>query len=212
MHRNMIFPNRGSSSPGRGFTVVELLLVLAILGLMAAIAWPRIHMWAGYVRVRLAAGEVAGALAEARLSAIKHSAKVALRFETAEDGAVTMTLYRDTDGDGVLSRDIRRGTDRVAKEQRRLQGFDERIHFGFPYGEAPRDISRPSRRITRLRDPIRFNRSDMASFSSLGTATPGTVYLTDGLKALIAVRVNNRSGMISIWSYDKDEETWRIIG
>ena len=169
-------------------------------------------MWSGYVRVRLAAGEVAGAMAEARLSAIKHNTKVALRFETAEDGAVTMTLYRDTDGDGVLSRDIRRGTDRVVKEQRRLRGFDERIHFGFPYGEAPREISRPSRRITRLRDPIRFNRSDMASFSSLGTATPGTVYLTDGYKTLIAVRVNNRSGMISIWSYDKDEETWHVIG
>ena len=196
----------------RAFTLVELLLVLAVLGTMAAVAWPKVNMWAGYVRVRLAAGEVAGALAEARLTAVKYSAKVALRFETADDGAVTMTLYRDTDGDGVLSRDIRRGTDRVEKAQRRLQGFDERIRFGFPYGEAPREISRPSRRITRLRDPIRFNRSDMASFSSLGTATPGTVYLTDGYKVLIAVRVNNRSGMISLWSYDKDDETWRAIG
>ena len=200
------------SSRKRAFTVVELLIVLAVLGLLAAIAWPRVNMWAGYVRVRLAAGEVAGSLAEARLTAIKHSTKVAVRFETADDGAVTMSLYRDMDGDGVLSRDIRRGVDRVEKEQRRLQGFDERIHFGFPYGEAPREISRPSRRITRLRDPIRFNRSDMASFSSLGTATPGTVYLTDGYKALIAVRVNNRSGMISLWSYDKETEVWHAIG
>ncbi len=200
------------SSRKRAFTVVELLIVLAVLGLLAAIAWPRVNMWAGYVRVRLAAGEVAGSLAEARLTAIKHSTKVAVRFETADDGAVTMSLYRDIDGDGVLSRDIRRGVDRVEKEQRRLQGFDERIQFGFPYGEAPREISRPSRRITRLRDPIRFNRSDMASFSSLGTATPGTVYLTDGYKALIAVRVNNRSGMISLWSYDKETEVWHAIG
>lgn len=200
------------SSRKRAFTVVELLIVLAVLGLLAAIAWPRVNMWAGYVRVRLAAGEVAGSLAEARLTAIKHSTKVAVRFETADDGAVTMSLYRDMDGDGVLSRDIRRGVDRVEKEQRRLQGFDERIQFGFPYGEAPKEISRPSRRITRLRDPIRFNRSDMASFSSLGTATPGTVYLTDGYKALIAVRVNNRSGMISLWSYDKETEVWHAIG
>ena len=196
----------------RGFTVVELLLVMVVIALMATIAWPRIQIWAGYVRVRSAAGEVAGALAEARLTAIRYSSKVALRFETGDDGRVLMTIYRDQDGDGVLTRDIRRGVDTTQKESRPLQGFDRRIRFGFPDGVAPAEIGGTGRRITRLIDPIRFNRSDMASFNSLGTATPGTVYLTDGWKSLVAVRVSHRSGMISIWSYDKETEIWKVVG
>ena len=193
----------------RGYTVIELLVVIALIGMLAAIAWPRINIFMGVTRVRMAAGEVAGALAEARLSAIKHSSRVALRFDTASDGDVTMTIYRDGDGDGVLKRDIDRGVDKTLKEQRRLANFDDRIHFGFLYGEAPTEIGRPGRRIKRLSDPIRFNRSDMASFSSLGTATPGTIYLTDGFNSLVAVRVNHQSGLISVWTYNKETERWR---
>lgn len=196
----------------RAFTVIEVLIVVAVLGLLAMIAWPKIEMWAGYLRTRLAAGEVAGALADARQTAIRYQSRVALRFETDSEGEVTMTLYRDKDGDGVLSRDIRQGVDGVYKDHRRLHAFDGRIRFGFPYGEAPRDISNPYKKIKRLRDPIRFNRSDMASFSSLGTATPGTVYLTDGIHSLIAVRVTSLTGKITLWSYDKGGEKWRVIG
>ena len=195
----------------RAYTLMELIVIGTIVSLLAAVTWPWMYGWSGYLRVRLAAGEVAGALAQARMAAIRHSCRVAVRFETVDDGEVRMTLYRDKDGDGVLSRDINRGVDSVYKKQRPLQGFDKRIRFGFLAGEAPVEIG-SRRRISRLRDPIRFNRSDMASFSSLGTATPGTVYLTDGYKSLIAVRVNNRSGMISLWSYDKDNETWSTIG
>ena len=63
--------------------------------------------------------------------------------------------------------------------------------------------------MKRLDDPIRFNRSDLASFNPRGTATPGTIYLTDGLRHLAAVRVNNRSGKISVLYYDPEEEVWR---
>lgn len=199
---------RQGSEPARGFTVIEALIVVACLGLLVMIAWPRLNLWMGAVRVRLAAGEVAGALETARMTSIRYQTKVAVKFQTASDGAVTMALYRDTDRDGVLRVDIESGVDVLTRRERRLSSFDRRIHFGFPYGEAPREIGDPRRRIQRLADPIRFNRSDMASFSHLGTATPGTVYLTDGLRSLMAVRVDSQSGMITVWSYDQDTEVW----
>lgn len=195
-----------------GFTMVDLLVAIALLGLLVGIAWPRINIWFGAVRTRMAAGEVAGALAQARLDAIRHQAKVAVRFETLEDGTVVMTEYKDGDRDGVLSRDIRGGVDTQEKASRRLSALDGKIHFGFLYGEAPTEIGDPSRRIQRLMDPIRFNRSDMASFNPNGTATPGTVYLTDGHTSLVAVRVSSMSGLISIWTYDRKTELWRVGG
>lgn len=196
----------------RGFTILELLVCMALIGLLAGIAWPRINIWIGAVRVRMAVGEVAGAMEQARLSSIKLQAKVALKFETAQDGTVLMTQYKDMDRDGVLNRDIQRGVDRLHKSTRRLSNLDGRIHFGFPYGEAPTEIGNPYRRISRLMDPIRFNRSDLASFNPLGTATPGTVYITDGYASLAAVRVDAYSGRISIWTYNRKIERWRVGG
>ncbi|MCB1009629.1 MAG: hypothetical protein KDB94_12155, partial [Acidobacteria bacterium] len=81
--------------------------------------------------------------------------------------------------------------------------------FGFPAGRAPRDPGSPGRRLDRLDDPIRFNRSDIASFSPLAGATPGTVYLTDGERRLVAVRVTGRTGRVRILAYDVATETWR---
>ncbi|MES1211289.1 MAG: hypothetical protein ABUL63_03035, partial [Acidobacteriota bacterium] len=58
-------------------------------------------------------------------------------------------------------------------------------------------------------DPIRFNSSDLASFGPLGTSTPGSLYLTDSQKRLMAVRVYGRTGKVKVIAYDFDAEVWR---
>lgn len=203
---------RPSMRARSGASFVELVVVGAILTLLLFVSAPPLWAWASGVRVRLAAAEVASALYEARVYAIRHQSNVAVKFREDDEGRVTMTLYRDRDGDGVLSADIRRGKDVVERAERRLTIFDRRIRFGFPAGEAPRHPGSPGRRVGRLRDPIKFNRSDMASFDRLGTATPGSIYITDGVRHLAAVRVDHRSGKISILSYDRDSETWSRDG
>ncbi len=60
----------------------------------------------------------------------------------------------------------------------------------------------------RLDDPVRFNRSDLASFNPIGTATPGSIYLTDGRQRLAVVRVNNISGKVSVLVYDQEKDAW----
>ena len=86
--------------------------------------------------------------------------------------------------------------------------FGRRIRFGFPEGARPSDPSSPGRRLEGLDDPIRFNRSDLASFGALGTATPGSLYLTDGHR-LVAVRVLNRTGRIRVLAWDRKTDRWR---
>jgi prepilin-type N-terminal cleavage/methylation domain-containing protein len=193
----------------RGFTLLELLIVVAILGLVMVIAIPPLGRAAAGVGVRLAADEVQGAFRLARAYALRESARVGVRFETAADGAVSWALYRDADGDGVRGDDIAAGTDPQVAPRRRLAHFGRVVRLGFPPGRPPRDPADPRRRLDRLDDPIRFNRSDIASFSPLDGATPGTVYITDGAGRLAAVRVLGRTGRVRVITYTTTDETWR---
>lgn len=191
-----------------GFQLLELLIGLVILSLFATLVTPSLVRASAGLRVRLAATEIAGIMRRARSLAVVRSAKVAVKFRTRGDGRVTYTLYRDGDGDGVLNRDIDRGIDPPLTGTRALVHMGSDVHFGFPPGPAPRE-PRGRRRMTRLDDPIRFNRSDLASFDPLGTSTPGSVYLTDGRDRLAVVRLYHRTGKVEILTYDPETETWR---
>ncbi len=192
----------------RGYQLIELLIAMAISSLVLAIGIPPLLNLAAKLRVELAAAEVASTLHVARAYAIRHDANVGLKFLVDSGGAVTWALYRDGDGDGVLTADIESGSDPQVTPRVRLAHLGRQIRFGFPPGKAPRDPGDPRRRLDQLDDPIRFNRSDIASFSSIGTATPGTVYLTDGLRHLSAARVFGRTGKIGCLAYDGTKERW----
>lgn len=197
---------RGSQT---GFSFVEMMVYLAVVASIMGLGAPSVLEWGSALRVELAAGEMAGVLNRARIYSVQRSARVAVKFRTETNGLVTHALYRDGDGDGVLNVDIRAGIDPEVRPPRRLAHLGRRIRFGFPSGRAPRDPGDPRRRLDRLHDPIRFNRSDLASFTPRGTATPGTLYVTDGRRHLSAVRVNNRSGKISVLHYNPETEIWR---
>jgi len=197
-----------ASKAAAGFNLVELLTVLAILGLMTVIAVPPLATWALGLRVRMAAREMAAAMSLARAWSVRHNAYAGVKFRTDEDGTLTYALYRDGDGDGVLNQDIDAGIDPEIWAPRPLAFFDAWVRVGFPPGRAPRDPSDPTRRLSRLDDPIRFNRSDLAVFGPLGTATPGSIYVTGGDRYLSVVRTYHRTGKIQVLAYDLDDETW----
>ena len=180
------------------------MLTMSVLAFVFAFGVTPVIQWWGELRVELAAGEVSGALQMARSYAARHRANVAVRFEIAEDGAIWHSLYRDMNGNGVRNRDIARGIDKRVRGPMLLAKGG--IRFGFPSGLMPRAIG-SRRRLGRLQDPIRFNRSDLASFSSRGTATPGTVYITDG-QHLAAVRVASMVGKVTVFFYDRSIESW----
>ena len=192
-----------------GYQLLELLVALAISSLFFVVVVPPLVRLAAKLRVELAAAEVASTLRVAHAFAIRHSANVGVKFRVAASGTVTWALYRDADDDGVLTSDIDSGVDPEVQREQRLAHFGRGVHFGFPPGRAPRDPSDPRRRLDRLDDPIRFNRSDIASFGPLGTSTPGSVYITDGNHFLAATRVFGRTGKVGVLHYDVDAETWR---
>ncbi len=191
-----------------GFNLVELIVVLSIFALVAAIGVPPFLELTGNLRLHLAAQELGGTLRLARSEAARRGFNVAVKFRPGQGGGTTYTLYRDGNGDGVLNRDIDTGVDPALSLPRPLQYLGSRMHFGFPPGLKVRDPGAP-RQWLSVKDPIRFNTSDLASFGPLGTSTPGSVYLTDGKRRLMAVRLTSRTGRPRIIVYDFEEEVWR---
>ncbi len=199
-------PHEARRAPD-GFTLLELLTTLAILGLAAALGVPPLLDATARLRVSLAASEAASTIRLARMTAVRSRTHVAVRFEERGED-VWWAVYGDEDGDGVRSRDIERGIDRRLRGPRPLRRTGASVRLGFPAGPPPRDPG-SGRRMTRLDDPIRFNRSNMVSFGPIGSSTPGSLYFTDGKRHLAVVRVFGRTGKVKVMLYDRETEEWR---
>lgn len=189
----------------RGFSLVETVTVLAILLLVATASIPPILALAAGVRIRSAAQEVRVTLVAARHRAIRSGHRTAVRFE--RDGTrYRLGVYEDGNGNGVRNEEIARGIDRPVGGADSWSRGD--VTIGILRGEPIPDPSSPSHPLDPD-DPVRFNRSDLCSFSAVGESTPGSVYLTDHRRWVAAVRVYNRSAKIRSLYYRAGEGGWK---
>jgi prepilin-type N-terminal cleavage/methylation domain-containing protein len=195
-------------SSQRGFQLVELVVVLALISMAALIVVPPVLSMSARLRVELAAHELVAALYQARSLAQRQSAYVGIKFYPA-GGRVTYACYRDGDGDGVRTADIVAGVDPQVTPLRTLVHLGGRVGFGFPPGPPARDPGDPTHRLDRLQDPIRFNDSDIASYGPLGTSTPGSLYVTDGRRELSVVRVLGLTGKVRVMRWDAPTDAWK---
>jgi type IV fimbrial biogenesis protein FimT len=71
----------------QGFSLVELVVALALFGLLLAVAVPAIGAWIGSMRVRATAESILGGLQLARIEAAKRNQDVIFFLDSAAGGA-----------------------------------------------------------------------------------------------------------------------------
>lgn len=182
----------------RGHSLLELLVAVGLLLLLLALGLPGLRVYASEAHILGAAEVFRQEFRKARSGAITSNRQTAIRFEQTAAGSF-VSVYQDGNGNGVLSADIARGVDRRLSGPRRLHSGAPSVRIAIhPGTPAPP----PERGLLDTRDPIRFGRSEMVSFTPLGGATPGTFYLAgDGVQA--AIRVVGDSGRIRLLIYRK---------
>lgn len=189
-----------------GYSLVEALVGLTLLSVAASFVVPAIRTLSGDAHLRAATQAVAACLHAARSEAAARGRYVGLRFESGAGSWVGVT-YLDGDGDGVRSADIADRTDPEI-HRRNIAGIDGVVGFGIVAVQRPRDPS-SGRLLERLDDPVRFGGSNIASFGPLGTSSPGSVYLRDGDRRQMVVRLYGRTGKLRTLTWDPAEQSWR---
>jgi prepilin-type N-terminal cleavage/methylation domain-containing protein len=83
-----------------GFTLIELIIVIALISIMAAASVPSIKRWVDSYRLNDGVYQLKASLAHAKLTSVKEGINVRVVYTVGEAGAGTYQVYAD-DGGGT---------------------------------------------------------------------------------------------------------------
>ncbi len=186
-------------------SVFELLLGLTMLAGLLAMATPGVTRLREEVSLRSAVHETSVAFYLARSFAISRNRNVGLKFRKNGD-RYEWALYADGNGNGIRTAEI-------------ASGVDHYLGISYPWsrndvvpaimtGTRVPDPGDPGHYLDRIDDPIRFNSSDICSFSAMGECTPGSVYLWDGRDGMAVLRVLGETAKLRFLYYRRGERGW----
>lgn len=193
---------------GAGTSLLEALVAVTLIGLATVILLPALAESGSSARTGAGARQVALTLHAMRWKSVAGNKNCGLAFERDSTGWRWLEV-QDGNGNGLRSAEIADGTDVVVSGPHRLQSMVSSVTFGFP-GSGPYPAVPPGTGTLRnLDDPIQFGRSDLVAFSPLGSASSGTLYVTDG-KGLFAVVLFGRTARVRVWRFDARGRRWTL--
>lgn len=168
-------PSSRFFAASKGFTLVELIVVIAIIGIIATIAIPNFTATQQRARIRAGANEIAQDFRQIRERALSFSQEFQItspnvrQYQVAHPGGGTKLYRLGQATGGNLQFGTTGATGAPPEDNDSIAGG-----FDFPAG--------------------------VLRFEARGTATPGVAYITDG-KENYAVGVNSL-GKIRVYKYD----------
>ncbi len=163
-----------------GFTMLELIIVIAVISVMAAIAVPNFLSWLPQYRLKSAARDLYSNLQRAKIGAIKSNKKWAIVFNA---DARTYEICSGKGPDNSWG-----GTNDVVKKIV-LSDYGSNITFG--NGSATKPVA------TTFGNGITYSRpTDVAVLNSRGTSNSGYVYLTNSTNIACIAVGSSSSGVV----------------
>jgi hypothetical protein len=194
----------GRDASADGYSLVELLLVLIAATTLISITLPMTAVSTDAERARHAASFVATRFRLARQQAVARTASVGLVFDQL-NGRWIVRVCADANGNGLRRSDVNAGIDRCFDGPHDLETLFPGVRVAVdsslqgPGGEPGSP------------DPVRFGASNIASFSSSGSCTAGSLFLRSARDVQYAVRVAGVTGRTRILRYNAAAGSWDEI-
>jgi type II secretory pathway pseudopilin PulG len=189
-----------------GYSLVELLFVSGLIVSLGGMAVPQLLNGLDGYRAAGAARYVSTRMQRLRMEALTRGIEVAMQFTRVGEG-YTYAVYVDGNRDGVRKKDIQNGVDPRVGSNERLQDHFTGVDFGAQPGLPAVDAgSAPPGD-----DPIRLGASNMASFSSMGTATSGSVFIRGRRNAQYVVRIFGTTAKVRVLQFDQRARQWKPL-
>jgi type II secretory pathway pseudopilin PulG len=184
------------------FSLIELTFVLGVAATIATTSVPQVMASVDQFRTAGAARYVAARLQQARVRAVTRNVDTALRVTRGSRG-YTVSVVEDGNQNGVLSRDVQDGIDRFVGPPESLADQFSGVDFGaLPGIPGAEGSTAPGT------DPIRLGSADSVTFTPLGTATSGSLYIRGRGSAQYVVRIYGETGRTRVLKYNVRTRTW----
>jgi len=193
----------------KGYTLAELLAVLAIVAMAVAVALPAAAMLRDGGRAAAGARTMATILSAQRWKSVAGHRVRGLQFRKVGSGW-SWREVADGNGNGLRTAEITRGIDPVLTGDDALERRVPDVTLGFPPGGPYPEAPPGTETLTTEDDPVRFGRSDLISFSPVGSASSGTLYVTDGRSGLFAIVLYGPTARLRVWRFVPRERRWTL--
>ncbi len=169
----------------KGFSLVELMVVVAIIGIMGAIATPGILHWLPNYRLKSAARDLYSTIQNARLMAVRENTRLSVVF----NNTVTPGFYfTDFDASGTINQ--------PGEYRMDLSSYGSGVDFGFPAGLVNWNGAAVVSAITYGGGPPAF-----CTYNSDGTTGSGTIYLINNQAQIVYAITTVTSGAVKLRKY-----------
>ncbi len=169
-----------------GFSLVEIMIAVAIIGLMAAVSVPVVSAWLPNYRLKSAARDLHSALQNARILAVKRNVNVRIVF----DNTVNPGFYfLDLNGNDTMDQPGEFRTD--------LGGYGSGVDFGMPAGIVNWNGAIVANAVTYPGGPPPF-----CTYNTNGTSGNGDVYLMNQEAHIVYAVTTVISGAVKLRKYN----------
>ena len=175
-----------------GFTLIELMIAIAIIGIMSGIAIPNIIGWLPDYRLRNAERGLFGDMQFAKLRAVKSNSDWAIVFDTTNNRYFVCS-DKGADDDWSGTNDLTGSGDNTIYKTISFADYKSGVTYGHGTLTTPVASGFGAHNVSYVSENVTFN--------SRGTGKSGYVYLTNSKGKLIYAIGTNSTGVITtkIW-------------